>query len=99
MYYIDPYVPFLKSDDVLINPEKQYAIPLSIEYEQPDEMDDSSIPAAFSRLLAAEEAEANEIDSNERFLEYRPQKFIAEESTMSTENFNFFNQFICIFSF
>jgi len=83
LYYVNPYAPFLKADDALVRLEKPYAIPVSIEYERPGQMDMLPISDAFSRLLAVEEAESNEIDSEERLLEYEPEKFVAEESMMT----------------
>jgi hypothetical protein len=94
-YYNDPYVPLIKSDNLVIGLEKSYGVPVLMEYDRPDEIEfkQSRItPMALALAQAvAEEQELEQanryntyyIDNNEAELEEPRINLIAEESIMS----------------
>ena len=90
-YYVDPYVPSLKSDKIIVRLEKPYGVPVVMEYDRPNELDISPMAIALAQALAAEEElkqlnriDTDYIDSEEQILASRPKEVLAEESIMST---------------
>jgi protein tyrosine phosphatase len=91
-YYVDPYVPLLKSDKILVRLEKPYGVPVLMEYDRPNELDISPMTIAVAQALAAEEElkqlnriDTDYIDSEEQILENQPKESIVEESIMKEE--------------
>jgi hypothetical protein len=97
-YYKDPYIPFIKSNNLIAGFEKSYDVPVLMEYDQSDEMDISPMAIALAQAAAEEEEQLQQpnrfntyfIDSDELLIEDRPGKLIAEESIMSNKTLFYF---------
>jgi protein tyrosine phosphatase len=87
-YYKDPYVPLIKSDNIIVSLETSHGVPIVMEYDRPDELDISLKALALAQAAAEQEEleqsnryNAYYIADDEVVLEDRP-KLISEESIM-----------------
>ncbi len=95
-YYKDPYVPLIKSDNIIVSLETSHGVPIVMEYDRPDELDISLKALALAQAAAEQEEleqsnryNAYYIADDEVVLEDRP-KLISEESIMRNQKKIFF---------
>lgn len=112
VFYQDPYIPLIKSDNGVVRLGNHYGVPLTLKEFRPIEVDimragPQSMAAALAQAIATEQAieEANRfndddyLDSEELMVkDDRPSKFIIEEANMSKQSKRSGIERKCIFS-